>query len=127
MSTEGRLTPPAGRYSIRSVTRPAVWPFWPGMLVAIPAADADGAVLVRVSTPGGALLRSFAARRQGLAVVVSGIEVDGCACDLRLSTRGGPDGGLELIGDWVRAGGQGAPIPGWIARFEGVTTAARAA
>jgi hypothetical protein len=123
VTTDPRIVAVLGRFSIRSTTRPGVWPFVRFMRVEILAsAGADG-VLVRVSTPGGAALRAFAGQVDADGVRVRGLEAHGCASELRLTADVDDDGRRVLLGDWLAAAdGTGATDGGFIA--DGVMGAA---
>lgn len=110
MSTNPCVVAVLGRFSIRSLTRPAVWPFVRFMRLEISPSEGPGCVLVRVSTAGGAVLRSFRGQVEADSLRVRGLEADGRPYELRLSAAVDDDGRRVLVGDWLPVGG-GAAVP----------------
>lgn len=119
MTTEFGLSAVVGRFKIRAVDRPPVWPFLRDAVLEVsPSGDASAA-LVRVFTTGGALLRSYPARLHAGRLRLPGIEGHGCQYDLLLSTRLDEVSRPLLAGRFERSDGSTAgPAAfdgGWIA------------
>ncbi len=110
-----------GRFRICAVDHAPVWPFLRDAVVEVRSAGPAG-VLVRVSTAGGALLRSFAGHDDAQGLRVTGLEARGQNCALRLRVaRDGSASDALLVGSFEpdHAAANGTPDVGggWSARM----------